>query len=108
MGVYIKSMEMPKDCRECPMQVYYSSGKTFCKSTDMILAEDYKPIPFDGRPKWCPLVEVPEPHGRLVEFIDVVTTEDEDSGTEVVNFGDVFAAYYKMREAKPVIEAEDE
>ena len=28
MGVYIKSMEMPKDCRECPMQVYYSSGTT--------------------------------------------------------------------------------
>jgi hypothetical protein len=67
MGVYIKSMEMPKDCRECPMQVYYSSGKTWCKSTDMILAEDYKPIPFDGRPKWCPLVEVPEPHGRLID-----------------------------------------
>ena len=67
MGVYIKGMKMPKDCRECLMQVYYSSGKTLCKPIDMILAEDYKPIPFDGRPKWCPLVEVPEPHGRLID-----------------------------------------
>jgi len=67
MGVYIKSMKMPKDCRECPMQAYYLSGITWCKSTDMILAEAYKSIPFDGRPKWCPLVEVPEPHGRLID-----------------------------------------
>ena len=71
MGVYIKGMEMPNDCRECPMQVYYSSGKTWCKSTNMILAEDYKPIPFDGRPKWSPLVEVPEPHGDLIDRDEV-------------------------------------
>ena len=67
MGVYIKGMKMPKDCLECLMQVYYSSGKTWCKLTDMILAEDYKPIPFDGRPKWCPLIEVSEPHGDLID-----------------------------------------
>ena len=51
---------------------------------------------------------MPEPHGKLVEFIDVVKYEDDDSGTEEVNFGEVFAAYFKMREAKPVIEAEGE
>jgi hypothetical protein len=108
MSVLLKGMEMPKDCWECPMQVYYSSGKTWCKSADMIIAEDYKPIPFDGKPKWCPLVEVSTPHGKLVEFIDVATFEDEDSGTEKVNLGEAFAAYFKMREAKPVIEAEGE
>lgn len=72
MGVYIKGMEMPKDCRECKMQVYYSFlGRTWCKSADIILAENYKPIPFDGRPTWCPLVEVSEPHGRLIDVNDV-------------------------------------
>ena len=76
MGVYIKSMEMPKDCRECPMQVYYSTGDTWCKPADMILAEDYNPIPFDGRPKWCPLVEVPKPPGgRMMHWIDTRTVQ---------------------------------
>lgn len=65
MGVYIKGMHMPKDCRECLVQVYHSSsGKTWCKSADKLLAEDYQPIPFNGRPRWCPLVEVQEPHGE--------------------------------------------
>ena len=67
MSLLIKGMKMPKDCRECLMQVYYSSGKTWCKPADRLLAEDYKPIPFDGRPDWCPMVELPEKHGRLID-----------------------------------------
>ena len=99
MGVYIKGMEMPKDCRECPMQVYYSSGKTWCKSTDMILAEDYKPIPFDGRPKWCPLVEVPTPHGRLIDEDEITAYSYLERNDEEVESLDEFPT---------VIEAEGE
>ena len=70
---------------------------------------NYKHCMEDGtRADDCPLVEVKTPHGKLVEFIDVTTFEDEDSGTEEVNLGEAFAAYFKMREAKPVIEAEGE
>jgi len=68
MGIYVKGMEMPKECLECEMQIYYSFlGRTWCKPASIILADNYKPIPFDGRPTWCPLVEVPEPHGRLID-----------------------------------------
>ena len=109
MGVYVKGMKMPKECRECYLLEYYEYlGETQCSITRMMLAEREKPISFDGRPSWCPLVEVPEPHEKLVEFIDVATFEDEDSGTEEVNLGEAFAAYFKMREAKPIIEAEGE
>jgi hypothetical protein len=34
--------------------------------TQATLAEDYKTIRFDGRHKECPLVELPEKHGRLI------------------------------------------
>ena len=68
MGVYVKGMKMPKECRECYLLEYYEYlGETQCSITRMMLAEREKPIPFDGRPKWCPLVEVPEPHGRLID-----------------------------------------
>lgn len=64
MSIIVRGMEIPKDCRECLMQVYHStSGKTWCKPADRLLAEDFKPIPFDGRPEWCPLIELPEKHG---------------------------------------------
>ena len=68
MGVYIKRMKMPKECRECYLLEYYEYlGETQCSITRMMLAEREKPISFDGRPSWCPLVEVPEPHGRLID-----------------------------------------
>lgn len=68
MSVLIKGMEMPSDCRECPLSEYHErTGKTWCEPADGILAEDYKPIGFDGRPEWCPLVALPEKHGRLVD-----------------------------------------
>lgn len=109
MGVYVKGMKMPKDCRECPFEGYHVDiGQTYCMACLKVLATAFKPISFDGRSKWCPLVELHEPHGKLVEFIDVTTYEDDDSGTEEINLGEVFAAYLKMRESKPIIEVEGE
>ena len=67
MSIVVKGMDMPKDCRECLMQVYYSSGKTWCKPADRLLADDYKPIIYDDKPDWCPLVELHEHHGRLID-----------------------------------------
>ena len=107
MSVLIRGMKMPKECRECYLLEYYEYlGETQCSVTRRMLAEREKPILFDGRPGWCPLVEVREPHKKLVEFIDAATFEDEDSGTEEVNVREVFAAYLKMRESKPIMEAE--
>lgn len=68
MSVLIKGMEMPKDCRDCPMEMFYiNCGDTRCRATNKLLAEEYRIIPFSGRPDWCPLVEVPTPHGRLID-----------------------------------------
>ena len=43
MSIYIKGMDMPKDCGEC-----FVGNRTICS-------------------KQCPLVEVKEPHGRLID-----------------------------------------
>ena len=68
MSVIVKGMEMPSDCCECRLMDYdLYTGKTWCFPADAILAEDYNPIGFDGRPDWCPLAEVKEPHGDLID-----------------------------------------
>jgi hypothetical protein len=68
MSVLIKGMRIPKDCRECKFQDYgFTTGDTWCGVNDAVLARNFEAIKFDGRPEWCPLVEVPEPHGRLID-----------------------------------------
>ena len=56
MGVYIKGMKMPKACWECPlMDGEYGD----CKVGGVGMYEDYM--------QNCPLVEIAEPHGRLID-----------------------------------------
>ena len=67
MSVLIKGMEMPKDCRVCPFEMYYiNSGKTRCGAAMRTLAENFKTIPFVGRADFCPLIELPL-HGDLID-----------------------------------------
>ena len=69
MSILIKGMRMPEECRDCPLEMYYMNcGDTRCRATNKLLADDYRAIPFSGRPDWCPLVEVPAPHGRLIDY----------------------------------------
>lgn len=68
MSVLIKGIQMPEDCRECRFQDYGSNtGDTWCGVNDVILAKNFRAIEFDGRPGWCPLVELPEHHGDLID-----------------------------------------
>ena len=78
MSVIVKGMEMPKDCRECRMMEYHErTGKTWCKPADGLLADIYRPIMYDGRPNWCPLVELPEKHGRLIDAEALIDTLEQ-------------------------------
>ena len=51
MGVYIKGMEMPERCGQCFLRVGNCKQRTY----------------MERRPKDCPLVEIKEPHGRLID-----------------------------------------
>lgn len=60
MGVYIRGMEMPKDCLKCPFCLF-ADGYWKC-------LVDGSHADFGGtcRPQNCPLVPVPT-HGRLID-----------------------------------------
>ena len=61
MGVYIRGMEMPKDCLKCPFCLF-ADGYWKC-------LVDGSHADFGGtcRPQNCTLVQVPTPHGRLID-----------------------------------------
>ena len=78
MSILIKGMEMPKDCRICPFEGYEPDiGRTRCIVTCGLLAEHYKLIPFDGRPDWCPIQEIPTKHGRLIDAETLIDTLEQ-------------------------------
>ena len=64
MGVYIKGMEMPKNCCGCEFSAYTPTGSIpYCRRTRKDLAAD---VYFNKRDSDCPLIPVP-PHGRLID-----------------------------------------
>ena len=86
MSVLIKGMEMPERCGMCFLRV----GN--CKQR----------IYMEQRPKACPLIEIPTPHGRLV---------DADKLFEEINIADEYGADMSdilmlVLDAPTVIEAE--
>lgn len=66
MSVLIKGMEMPPTCRLCKFGFYDRDWKMYlCDINDEIKIEksDY----YTCRHSKCPLVEVPTPHGDLID-----------------------------------------
>ena len=65
MSVIIKGMKMPKSCDSCDLIQFDDEGlEAHCP-----LSPYYRwcGTPPDYRPEGCPLVEVPTPHGRLID-----------------------------------------
>lgn len=65
MSIIVKNMQMPKNCAECPVAL---SGK-YCRINKTHTTYIKLPI----RPDHCPLVELPEKHGRLIDENEVRT-----------------------------------
>ena len=60
MSILIKGMKMPKNCLECDIRGYdANAGEEYCPITNIAALNI-------GRQKDCPLVELPEKHGRLI------------------------------------------
>jgi len=70
MGFYV-NLEMPKDCPMCPF-AHYDRFDTFCgcditRGKRWAVKNDKDYAESSTRPDWCPLIEVPEPHGDLID-----------------------------------------
>lgn len=69
MSVLIKDIKMPISCIECPC----SLNLFFCKVYGGKPVTDASSLTINGttinvkRPDWCPLGELPEHHGRLID-----------------------------------------
>jgi hypothetical protein len=79
MKVYI-DMEMPKSCSDCPM-LDWDLDYIKCKVTKRHFK--VKEEPFRARRvDDCPLVSVPEPHGRLIDASEKIRVQMYDDMTE--------------------------
>ena len=67
MGTYIKGMKTPKACGLCPFRYINMSGYLICE----MLHKQINLSKFNERFKDCPLVEVKEPHGRLIDADEI-------------------------------------
>lgn len=114
MSVLIRGMEMPKNCKECP----FSDHEAWC-----LLPGDWREryyCPDDERSDDCPLIEIPTPHGRLIDAdkleegfkraIGTYLPKDPTRHMDIVNGSECRGWTYALmavQEAKTVIEAED-
>lgn len=94
MGVYVKGMKKkPKDCKACFLGLY--DRQAYCRNGEKAL---------------CPLIEVKEPHGRLID--ESVLNERAKLWMTNFNLGttlyEQLDEFYKVAEIPIVIEAEEE
>lgn len=97
MSILIKGMKMPRNCSECPVAL---SGK-YCRINKTYTTYIKLPI----RPDHCPLVELPEKHGRL---IDERVAYDKIAEQEGGYYMDMDGVDCGLGETPTVIEAEGE
>ena len=71
MSVLVKGMEMPITCCQCKLMVYNpeikweQAGREECGAWVCLLTGEL--IDNTKREEHCPLIEVPTPHGRLID-----------------------------------------
>lgn len=77
MSVVIKEMKYPESCAECALWMYDDQG-AMCpfKEHKYISDGDWQPPSDTKKGEWCPLVELPVKHGRLIEADSLKETLD--------------------------------
>jgi len=100
MSVLVKGVEMPKNCDECPFGDWTDASYFHCFSMHYEYMMDH-----GERLEDCPLVEVPKPHGRL---IDAKALWDESDKYEwYCRDEELSRAFRLIADAPTVIEAEE-
>lgn len=107
MGVYIKGMEMPFTCLTCDFHKCAAGVGDFCSRTKR------RQFRFKNRPDYCPLIEVPEPHGRLIDTSEEITVQMYDDQHEdfyqvKMTIDDLLSQSWIDAKAPTVIPAEEE
>ena len=106
MSVLVKGMKMPEKCGSCDLfHAEYPMHCTVVKGHKTVGAPYGMP-----RPEWCPLVELPEKHGRLIDA-DALA---DDLEYDAQHFDDDHelkfnaAMWLRSNQNKVIVEAEGE
>ena len=67
MSILIKGMRMPKNCIKCPMQFGGMCYVMPAEVDESRVAPTVEEALKQGKPDWCPLIEIPESHGDLID-----------------------------------------
>lgn len=73
MCVGIKGIKMPESCSKCDLEMAYD-GYIFCAVPHLKGEHREFDRKRERHPK-CPLIEIPVPHGRLIDINDVVSAK---------------------------------
>ena len=103
----IKGMEMPSRCYGCPFSKWSNLHQTMaCKRHDFDPCfEDNSREFYEKQADFCPLVEVPAPHGDLIDIDSKITVAIKD-GLKVTTVRDLLNDK-AVRLPKTVIGAEE-
>ena len=97
-SILIKGSVMPLTCEECPC---YDSNDHSCNVSGVGVAE----YQYTGRPNNCPLVEIPTPHGRLIDADKLYEPMERDLYAGI-GCDPTSIAAITISEAPTIIEAE--
>jgi len=112
MGVYLPNMEMPKNCFDC-MFHWHGDGTTYCLAQSKMHDLHHIKWQCKGyeeqmkyREPTCPLIEVPTPHGRLIDadaaYNQFLNLMDIQGAINPCQFGTI------LNDATTIIESEGE
>lgn len=113
MSVLIKGLIMPHCCDVCTFSNWSNLHQTAsCKLHDYDPCfSDYSREYTDKRADFCPLIEIPEPHGDLIDRgalnIGDYEREDDDTGTREISLGGLLEVYHRAKDAPAIIARED-
>lgn len=117
MSVLIKGMEMPKCCGECVAGAHeYDDNDEWCFVCGFIKSQhpwECKHVEIDGidttkaRADFCPLTEIPTPHGRLGDLDELIEKYGEWYTEEGTESGYIGTIKNLLDGASTVIEAEE-
>lgn len=105
MGVYIKGMERPIACLACDFCNPFTE-EPYCRRL-------MKVTPKTTTLSDCPIIEVPEPHGDLIDAsekirVQMYDDEHEDFHTVEMTIDDLLSQSWVKAYAFPVIPASEE
>ena len=81
MSVIVKGMKVPSECEYCGFcRYYHENGRVWCNAKNRLLKQRWKEPHWTHldvkRPEWCPLIELPEKHGRLIDADEMINEWD--------------------------------